>query len=156
METFYAIVHVDKSKYLQINENGVKILFTDTLDFYFDFKTASLLGTVIDRANVGLNKEYTSFLMRIEFDQKPDSSEFRFWNKDDGMLGEGYLVANSNEFEKAKDLLEDRIEYIRDELSELIEKCANGEIEQETVEQERGLLAHLESMHSSFLESEVL
>ena len=154
METFNAIVHVDKSKYLKINENGVKILFTDTLDFYFDFKTASLLGTVIDHANVGLNKEYISFFMRLEFDQNPDSSEFRFWNKDDGMLGEGYLVTNSDEFEKAKELLEDRIEYIRGELNEMIEKCANGEVEQEIVEKERKFLARLESTLSSFLESE--
>ena len=70
------------------------------------------------------------------------------------MLGEGYLVTNSDEFEKAKELLEDRIEYIRGELNEMIEKCANGEVEQEIVEKERKFLARLESTLSSFLESE--
>ena len=156
MQTFYAILRGDKSKCIVIDENGIKKVFRrgEVIKLFFDFKKECRVGSVVDNISLGVGREYITYFVRVEFNEKPETSEFRVWNECDGMLGDGWLVTDINEFERAKNLLEDQVEYMRNELDELVEKCANGEVKKETVDAERGLLKRLEIMYSSFLESE--
>ena len=156
MQTFYAILRGDKSKCIVIYENGIKMVFRrgEVINLFFDFKKESRVGSVVDNISLGVGREYITYFVRVEFDEKPETSEFRVWNECDGMLGDGWLVTDINEFERAKNLLEDQVEYIRNTLDELIVKCANGEVEKETVDRERGLLKRLETVRSSFLKAE--
>lgn len=154
MKTFNAILRADKSWSYIIDENGIKFLMQKGRTFNLVFAEKTVKASLQDWACVGTMEKTFTWFVKITLEETPATSEFNLLNEDSHQAGFGCLVTNSDEFEQAKKLLEDRIEYIRNELDELVEKCANGEVKKETVDAERGLLKRLEIMYSSFLESE--